>query len=98
VARVRKERRPGVYPSILEACKRSSAMRVATDDARALEREGATWLKEYLEVHAQSVQEKKQHHVHPKTGCQNERKLLEHCRRADDPLKCKGDFLRDEWL
>ena len=63
-----------------------------------LEKEGITWLQEYLGEHVQSIQEKKQHHVHPRTGYKGERKLLEHCRRSDDPSKCKGDFPRDEWL
>ena len=39
----------------------------------------------------------KQHHVHT-VNAKGERVPLTHCRRSDDPKKCKGDFPRTLWL
>ena len=60
-------------------------------------REGQDWLQAYLTEHVQQIQEMKQHHVHP-LQADGTRSLLQHCRRVDDPSKCKGDFPRDGWL
>ena len=51
------------------------------------------WLHSYLYEHVQRLQELKQHHVHT-LNSNGERVLLTHCRRVDDPAKCKGDFPR----
>lgn len=42
---------------------------------------------------AQAVQMRRQHHVHV-MGDDGERKPLTHCRRKDDPTKCKANFPR----
>ena len=57
---------------------------------------GRDWCHLYLQ-HVQSVQEMKNHHVHT-LNSKGERVPLTHCRRADDPTKCKGDFPRTRWL
>ena len=44
------------------------------------------------------IQELKQHHVHPPSGDKGERMPLTHCRRQDNPSKCKSDFPRTSWL
>ena len=51
----------------------------------------------YLTEHVQQIHEMKQHHVHP-LQADGTRSLLQHCRRVDDPSKCKADFPRDGWL
>ena len=55
------------------------------------------WCDKYLNDYVQPVQEMKQHHVHTLNG-KGERVPLTHCRRADDPSKCKGDFPRTKWI
>ena len=60
--------------------------------------EGQRWLRNYLEEDVEQLQLLRQHHVHvpnPQTG---EREPLTHCRRADNPKKCKSDFPRTTWL
>lgn len=64
--------------------------RVATESAKA-------WLAEYLGEHVQTLQELKQNHVHV-PNAKGERVPLAHCRRADNPKLCKGDFPRKKWL
>ena len=56
-----------------------------------------SWLHSYLYEHVQRMQELKQHHVHT-LNSKGERVPLTHCRRPDDPRKCKGDFSRTLWL
>ena len=53
------------------------------------------YLRQYLS-HFERVAQLKQHHVHV-MNAKGERVPLSHCRRADNPSKCKGDFPRD-WL
>ena len=60
-------------------------------------KDGQDWLRAYLTGHVQQIQEMKQHHVHP-LQTDGTRSLLQHCRRVDDPSKCKGDFPRQGWL
>jgi hypothetical protein len=55
------------------------------------------WRDMCLSEHVQRVQEMKQHHVHTLTQ-KGERVPLLHCRRADSPTKCEGDFPRTMWL
>ena len=57
-------------------------------------KEGQEWLQAYLTGHVQQIQEMKQHRVHP-LQTDGTRTLLQHCRRVDDPSKCKGDFPRE---
>ena len=85
-------------PSYLSRQKPAMHEGAQTNTTESLEQEGGDWLHEHLNKHVQMVQEKKQHHVHPRTGKNGERQLLQHCRRTDEPSKCKGDFPRDEWL
>ena len=59
--------------------------------------EGKVWLEEYLKGHVQRIQELKQHHVHT-LNAKGERVPLAHCRRADNPQKCKSDFPRTLWI
>ena len=59
--------------------------------------EGRTWCQRYLFDHVQRVQEMKQHHVHT-LNAKGERVPLTHCRRVDNPNKCRGDFPRTHWL
>ena len=58
---------------------------------------GEDWLNTYLGDHVQRIQELKQHHVHT-VNKNGERVPLTHCRRPDNPKKCKGDFPRTLWL
>lgn len=55
--------------------------------------QGQAWLKQHLGVHVQELQEYKQHHVHLPNE-KGERVPLTHCRRPDNPSKCKSDFPR----
>ena len=55
------------------------------------------WCYKYLNDYVQPVQEMKQHHVHTLNG-KGERVPRTHCRRADNPSKCKGDFPRTKWI
>ena len=59
--------------------------------------EGAAWLSKHLSEHVQELQESKQHHVHLPND-KGERVPLTHCKRADNPTKCKSDFPRTSWL
>ena len=59
--------------------------------------DSTAWLDAYLKVHVQNIQELKQNHVHTVNG-KGERVPLAHCRRADNPKKCKGDFPRTLWI
>ena len=47
--------------------------------------------------HVQTMQEMKQNHVHT-LNAKGERVPLTHCRRSDDPKKCKADFPRTLWM
>ena len=49
-------------------------------------------------MHVQALQEYRQHHVHVPNPDTGKREPLTHCRRADDPKACKGDFPRTAWL
>ena len=60
--------------------------------------EGEAWLREYLDVHVQTVQEHKQHHVHLYQEETETRVPLTHCQRPDNPKLCKADFPRTRWL
>lgn len=62
-----------------------------------LVKEGRQWLNHHLAEHVQELQELKQHHVHLPNE-KGERVPLTHCRRSDNPNKCKGDFPRTHWL
>jgi hypothetical protein len=55
------------------------------------------WRDMYLSEHVQRVQEMKQHHIHT-LNQKGERVPLLHCRRADNPTKCEGNFPRTMWL
>ena len=55
------------------------------------------WRNLYLGDHVQEIQEKKQNHVHI-LNAKGERVPLSHCKRADNPKKCKGDFPRTLWV
>jgi hypothetical protein len=55
------------------------------------------WRDMCLSEHVRRVQEVKQHHVHT-LNHKGERVPLFHCRRADNPTKCKGGFPRTMWL
>jgi hypothetical protein len=55
------------------------------------------WRETYLSEHLRRVQEMMQHHVHT-LNQQGGRVPLLHCRRADNPTKCEGDFPRTMWL
>ena len=57
---------------------------------------GRDWLQKFLS-HVQQIREMKQHHIHLPNE-KGERVPLTHCRRPDDPTKCKGDFPRTSWL
>jgi hypothetical protein len=57
---------------------------------------GREWLKTNLQ-HVQTIQELKQHHIHLPNE-KGERLPLTHCKRPDNPMKCKGDFPRKSWL
>ncbi len=59
--------------------------------------EGQQWLQTHLDDHVQELQELKQHHVHWPNE-KGERIPLTHCRRPDNPSKCKADFPRTLWL
>ena len=59
--------------------------------------EGRRWLQQHLGEHVQELQELKQHHVHVLND-KGERVPLTHCRRPDNPSKCKSDFPRTKWL
>lgn len=59
--------------------------------------DGTSWLDTYLKDHVQSIQEMKQNHVHT-LNSKGERVPLAHCRRADNPKRCKGDFPRTLWI
>ena len=63
----------------------------------SIDLDSRVWLSAYLEDHVQRIQELKNHHVHPFND-KGDRVPLTHCRRADDPSKCKGDFPRTKWL
>ena len=67
----------------------------ATASARVLS--GKNWLFQFLGCHVQRLQEHKQHHVHLPNE-QGVRMPLTHCKRVDDPKKCKADFPRTKWL
>ena len=56
------------------------------------------WLREYLGRHVQSVQLRKQNHVHVYNEETKEREPLQACRRKDKPKLCKSDFPRTAWL
>ena len=56
------------------------------------------WLREYLGTHVQSVQLRKQNHVHIYNEETKEREPLQACRRKDKPKQCKADFPRTAWL
>ena len=60
--------------------------------------EGRAWLRQYLHVDVQRLQEQKQHHVHIYNAETKERMPLMHCRRKDNPKLCKADFPRTRWL
>ena len=55
------------------------------------------WCESYLKDYVQPLQELKQNHVHA-LNANGERVPLTHCRRNDDPTKCKGDFPRTKWI
>ena len=55
------------------------------------------WRDVYLKDYVQPVQEMKQNHVHT-LNAKGERMPLTHCRRPDDPTKCKADFPRTKWI
>ena len=57
---------------------------------------GGEWLETHLQ-HVQTIQELKQHHIHLPNE-KGERVPLTHCKRPDNPMKCKGDFPRKSWL
>ena len=57
---------------------------------------GREWLQQFLD-HVQQIQEMKQHHIHLPNE-KGEKVPLTHCRRPDDPTKCKSDFPRTSWL
>ena len=59
--------------------------------------EGRTWMQSHLVEHVEQLQQLKQHHVHLPND-KGERVPLTHCRRPDNPNKCKGDFPRTHWL
>ena len=59
--------------------------------------DGKSWLNRYLNEHVQTIQELKQNHVHT-LNAKGERVPLAHCRRAENPNKCKSDFPRTLWL
>ena len=72
---------------------------VQRDDHEAdAEAAAERWLREYLHVHVQQLQEHKQHHVHIWNEELGRYLPLRHCRRKDKPLECKSDFPRDRWL
>ena len=85
-----KQRRIG--PSIKKAGKLLSSFRslLKSVDPRA-------WRDAYLRQYVQPIQEMKQNHVHT-LNAKGERVPLTHCRRSDDPTKCKGDFPRTKWI
>ena len=56
---------------------------------------GQEWLTHYSQ-HVQTVQERKQNHVHT-FNSKGERIPLAHCQRSDDRKKCKADFPRTLW-
>ena len=58
--------------------------------------DGRRWVQSYL-THVQQIQEMKQHHIHLPNE-KGERVPLTHCRRPDDPTKCKSDSPRTNWL
>ena len=58
---------------------------------------GASWLDTYLKDHVQSIQEMKQNRMH-RLNSTGERVPLAHCRRADNPKRCKGDFPFTLWI
>lgn len=55
--------------------------------------EGERWLAQYRDdLHY--VETRRQHHIHPPDAA-GVRRPLAHCRRKDDPTKCKGGFPRE---
>ena len=60
--------------------------------------EGRSWLRQYLQVDVQRLQEQKQHHVHIYNEETKQRMPLMHCQRKDNPKLCKSDFPRTRWL
>ena len=59
--------------------------------------DGPSWREKYLKEHVQDIQERKQHHVHT-LNSKGERVPLTHCRRTDNPNKCRGDSPRTHWI
>ena len=62
-----------------------------TDEAMSREE----WREEYTRD-VQSLQELKQHHVHPKDAATGERKLLTHCTTKSYPGRCRSRFPRED--
>ena len=76
---------------------RDSVALVSTRRYLESDMDGTSWREKYLKEHVQSIQEMKQHHVHT-LNSKGERVPLTHCRRADNPNKCRADFPRTQWL
>eukprot|EP00973_Karenia_brevis_P075476 10483079-Karenia_brevis.AAC.1 len=70
---------------------------VSKRDYLRSDRGAHSWLHTYLHEHVQKIQGLKQNHVHV-VNSKGERVPLMHCRRPDNPNKCKGDFPRTHWL
>ena len=76
---------------------RDSVALVSTRRYLHSDMDGTSWREKYLKEHVQSIQELKQHHVHT-LNAKGARVPLTHCRRVDNPNKCRGDFPRTHWL
>ena len=76
---------------------RDSVALVSTRRYLQSDMDGTSWREKYLKEHVQTIQEMKQHHVHT-FNSKGERVPLTHCRRADNPNKCRADFPRTHWL
>ena len=81
----------GTWPDYRDSVTLVSSRRYLESDM-----DGVSFREKYLKEHVQSIQEMKQHHVHT-LNSKGERVPLTHCRRTDNPNKCRGDFPRTHW-